>query len=361
MRNVYIFGPTVRKSEYIGLWQLHPFALFKKAFLKAGYKIIRKHARTCKEIDALTLNLKQADIIAIRPDWTEDPDDVLRLCKKLRNNYVDSTIVMIDPFDQANSRFFASLPYLDAMVKYLSLKDKKLYLNEYTAGVYAVQKLKDEFGVSPSDDWSVKSTVAEGQEHKIVTGNYIVEPDLIKKIMSPTQNWLLGRQDKNISLFSHMSCGKRGELEWYGKHRVEAVNQLKKLSAHNISVEAEYTGEPRISRKEYIKRLKASCLVYAPLGWGEVTMRTFEALAHKSLIIQPDITHLDMYPNIFVPNETYIPVKWDLSDLAEKCEYYITHEEERAKIVENAREAFFRDFTADKFINRYETIFNMKV
>lgn len=263
MRNLYIFGPTIRKSEYIGLWQLHPFTLFKKEFRKAGYNVIRKHARTCQDISNLTMNIDQPDIIAIRPDWTEDPKDVLSLCKKLRSNYLDSKIIMIDPFDQSSSRFFESLPYLNAMVKYLSLKDKKLYLNDYAAGVYAVQKLKDEFGVSPSDDWSVRSTVEEGQEHKIVSGNFIIEPQLIKKIKSPISNWLLERKDKNIGLFSHMSCGKRGELEWYGKHRVQAVEYMKKLSSFNISVEAEYLGEPRISRKEYVKRLEASRLVYS--------------------------------------------------------------------------------------------------
>lgn len=359
MRNVHIFGPTIKKSEYIGLWQLYPFILFKKEFREAGYNIISKHARTCEEINKLTINIDQPDIIAIRPDWTELPDDVLSVCKNLRDKYSDSKIIMIDPFDQTSSRFFESLPYLDAMVKYLSLRDKKLYLQDYTAGVYGVQKLKDEFGVSPSNDWSIRSTVDKGQEHKIVTGNFIIEPELIKKINSPINNWRLGKKDKKISLFCHMSCGKRGELEWYGKHRVKAVEYLKNLSSFNISVEAEYTGEPRLSRKEYVKRIKASKLVYSPLGWGEVTMRTFEAMAYQCLLVQPDISHLDMYPNIFVPNETFIPVKWDLTDLAEKCEYYITHESERVEIVTNAREAFFREFTAEKFINRYEHIFNM--
>jgi hypothetical protein len=361
MRNLYILGPTNKNSEYIGLWQLHPFTLFKKELRDAGYNVIRKHARTCQEISNLTKDLEQPDIIAIRPDWTENPNDVLNLCKNLRDNYFDSKIIMIDPFDQSSSRFFESLPYLNAMVKYLSLKDKKLYLADYAAGVYAVQKLKDDFGVSPSDDWSVRSTVEKGQEHKIVTGSFCIEPKLIKKIKSPINKWLLGMKDKNISLFCHMSCGKRDDLEWYGKHRVKAVEQLKKLSRYNISVEAEYLGEPRISSKEYVKRLKASKLVYSPLGWGEVTMRAYEALANQSLLVQPDISHLDMFPNIFVPNETYIPVKWDLTDLAEKSEYYMTHEAEAAEIVTKAREAFLNEFTADRFISRFERIFNMEL
>lgn len=329
--------------------------MFKKAFRKAGYNVILKQAVTVDEIKKESAKINQADIIIFRPDWLANKDDILDLSRGLREKHPDSTLIMVDPWDQTSSLFFESLPYLNAMVKYQTLSDKSLYLNDYQTGVYLNDKLISD-GILPPEDWSVKSPIEKGQQHKIVSGNFIIDPYLINKIKSPISNWLLEKKNQNVDLFCHVSVGKRGELEWYGKHRLLAIEQMQKLSNYNISVEAEYKGEPRISRREYVKRLKASKIVYSPLGWGEMTMRTIEAIAHRSLLIQADVSHLDIFPNIFVPYETYIPVQLDLSDLTEKCEYYINHEEKRLQIVNNAREVFLREFTSEKFINHMETI-----
>ncbi len=355
MKKLYVIGPKIKKTDYVGYWQLYPFILFKKEFRKAGYNVILKQALTVEDIKNETNKIDQADIIFFRPGWPENKDDVLSLCKSLREKYYDSKLIMIDPWDQTSSVFFESLPYLNAMVKYETLSDKSLYLKDYKTGVYLNDKLIDD-GILPDENWSTKSIIGKGQHHKIVSGNFIIDPYIIPKIKSPISNWLLKIKDNNLDLFCHVSVGKRDELQWYGKHRLLAIEQMRKLSNYNISVEAEYEGEPRISRRQYVKRLKASKVVFSPLGWGEMTMRTFEAIAHRSLLIQPDISHLDIFPNIFVPYETYIPVKLDLSDLAEKCEYYINNEAKRIQIVNNAREAFLKEFTSEKFINHMEAI-----
>lgn len=359
MKNVYILGPKVPKSSHVGLWQIHPFTLFKKEFYQAGYNIIRKHAMTVKDIAGAAESISDPHIIIIRPEWTELPADVVQLCISLRDKYLDSKIILLDPFDQTSSRFFESLPFLDALIKYQCLKDKELYLNDYLGGVYAVQKLKDDFGVSPSDDWSVKSKVEKGQQNKIVSGSFAIEPSLIKKIMSPLNNFLLGFTKKDIDLFCHMSCGKRDDLEWYGQHRVKAIDEMKKLTNFNISVEAKYAGDKHLTIKEYSKAQNASKILYSPLGWGEVTMRAFEAMATQCLLIQPDVSHLDVFPNIFLPFETYIPVKWDMSDLKDKCEEYMSNELKRVEVVNNARQSFLEQFTAHNFISRMEAIFAM--
>lgn len=361
MKNLYIFGQTNKNQYPVGLWQIAPFTLFKNEFLKSGYKIIREHASTVEQITTLTLNLDNPDIILIRPEWTENQNDVLSLCKKLRGRYPDSKIFMIDPFDQTTSRFFESLPYLNAMIKYQSLSDKDLYLklNDYAGGVYLNQKLKDEVGIATPKDWSVTSTVKDGQQHKIVSGNFLIDTNLVRNIQNPVISRLIGLKKKNIDLFSHLSCGDRGEVIWYGEHRIMALERMKSLSQFNLSVEAEYIGEPRISRRTYIRRLLASKIVYSPLGWGEMTMRTMEALAFKSMLIMPEVSHIDVFPDIFIPYETYIPVKFDLSDLAEKCEYYVDNDLNRIEIVNNAREAFLREFTPEKFIKHMEAIFSL--
>jgi glycosyltransferase involved in cell wall biosynthesis len=362
VQNLYIFGQTKKNSNFaVGLWQIAPFTLFKNELQKSGYKVIRKHASTVEEITRLTLNLNKPNIIIIRPEWTENQNDVLLLCKKLRDRYPVSKILMIDPFDQTTSRFFESLPYLDAMLKYQSLSDKNLYLKlkDYAGGVYLNQKLKEEVGIETPVDWSVTSCVQKGQEHKIVSGNFMIDNGIVRNIQNPLTSYLIGLKKKNIDIFAHMSCGKRGDIIWYGEHRIKAVEYLKKLTQFNISVEAEYSGEPRISRREYIRRGFASKIVYSPLGWGEMTLRPMEAIANRSMLIMPEVSHIDVFPNIFIPYETYVPVKLDLSDLAEKCEYYLNYDSKRIEITNNARKTFLREFTAEKFIKHMEAIINL--
>ena len=52
--------------------------------------------------------------------------------------------------------------------------------------------------------------------------------------------------------------------------------------------------------------------------------------------MKPDMGHVESNPNIFQPFATYVPVKWDFTDLQEKCEYYLRNEVERKRIVTTA-------------------------
>ena len=42
--------------------------------------------------------------------------------------------------------------------------------------------------------------------------------------------------------------------------------------------------------------------------------------------------HVEAYPNIYRPYETYVPVAWDYSDLDEKGDYYLRNTKERNRI-----------------------------
>jgi spore maturation protein CgeB len=61
-------------------------------------------------------------------------------------------------------------------------------------------------------------------------------------------------------------------------------------------------------------------------------------------------------PDIFVPDETYVPVKWDLSDLAEKCAFYLEHPEQRQRIVRQAYQVLSAFYTEDTFLGEVTAI-----
>jgi spore maturation protein CgeB len=79
-----------------------------------------------------------------------------------------------------------------------------------------------------------------------------------------------------------------------------------------------------------------SKVVFSPFGWGEVCFRDYEAVACGCLLVKPSMSHVATSPDIFVPDQTYVPVKWDFSDLCQKIEFYLSRPDEASRIAENA-------------------------
>ncbi|MDC7221308.1 MAG: glycosyltransferase family 1 protein [Spirochaetales bacterium] len=110
----------------------------------------------------------------------------------------------------------------------------------------------------------------------------------------------------------------------------------------------------RVSQHQFNKEIKKSKIILSPFGWGELCKRDFEAVYNRSLLLKPEMSHIETWPNIFKPEETYIPFKWDCSDLIEKGEYWLAHEKERLEVVENAFESYKTQINA--LDDRFEAI-----
>ena len=119
-----------------------------------------------------------------------------------------------------------------------------------------------------------------------------------------------------------------------------------KISGHPAFV----TGQ--VSQKRFNWEVQNSRIILSPFGWGELCFRDYEAVQSGALLVKPDMSHLETWPDIFVPGETYVPVAWDASDVIEKCEHYLAHESERRRIVANARQAYREQ--VDRLCERWE-------
>jgi hypothetical protein len=113
-----------------------------------------------------------------------------------------------------------------------------------------------------------------------------------------------------------------------------------------------------VPQGRYYRELKDSKIVLSPFGWGEVCFRDFEAILAGALLLKPDMSHLSTWPNVYIPNETYIPLKWDGSDLLEKTERYLDDERERIRIAGNAWEQYRKELAGlsghvDSLLGKY--------
>jgi len=98
----------------------------------------------------------------------------------------------------------------------------------------------------------------------------------------------------------------------YAFHRVSCSLQVDQISSkYNYIVSGQCRGS------EYLRRMEQSKVCISPLGLGEVCFREFEAICHGAIVIKPDMSHIETWPDIYRAYETYIPCKWDWSDLEE--------------------------------------------
>lgn len=73
----------------------------------------------------------------------------------------------------------------------------------------------------------------------------------------------------------------------------------------------------RVPRREYQREIRQVQAVLSPFGWGEVCFRDVEAVMNGAVMVKPDMAHLETWPDLYRPEETYVPVPWDGAGLHE--------------------------------------------
>lgn len=101
----------------------------------------------------------------------------------------------------------------------------------------------------------------------------------------------------------------------------------------------------RVPPAQFFAGLQRSRITFSPFGWGELCFRDFEAVRAGSLLLKPDMSHLQTWPDIFRPGITYVPVRWDGSDLGERIQYYLDRPQERREIAGEAYRVLAQELT----------------
>ena len=98
--------------------------------------------------------------------------------------------------------------------------------------------------------------------------------------------------------------------------------------------------QARVSKNKYFNELCLSQVVVSPFGWGEINIRDYETFCAGAVLLKPTMDHLKTFPNFFEENKTYIPYRWDSSDVLEKAVEILSCPSEYHAIAERAQERF---------------------
>jgi hypothetical protein len=130
---------------------------------------------------------------------------------------------------------------------------------------------------------------------------------------------------------------------YYTNHRLSPWEILNKLNGISYEIN-------KRPYEEFVNILRRSKCTLSPYGMGEICFRDFEIIQYGSVMIKPDMSLINTYPNIYIPYETYIPCKLDWSDLEEKIDWVKSHPKECKDIINNSRELMKKTFTIENLL-----------
>jgi hypothetical protein len=109
-----------------------------------------------------------------------------------------------------------------------------------------------------------------------------------------------------------------GTVEYNGSE-VETHRRYAELVAAAVPGGIGKSGRP-FRKGEYAATMRKSKTVLCPFGWGESAHRDYEAMLLGCVVLKPDCSAIDCWPNIYVDGETYIKCREDFADVPEIVE-----------------------------------------
>lgn len=135
------------------------------------------------------------------------------------------------------------------------------------------------------------------------------------KMGQPRQQMVDFSAQRDIAVHCVCYVNYRGsEIETHRRAAVAAVHQW----AGDHGGQWVTIGEGRVlNHSDYLQMMFRSRVVVSPWGWGEACHRDYEAMLLGAVLVKPPMGHIVCWPDIYRPNETYIPCRLDFADLPE--------------------------------------------
>jgi len=289
------------------------------------------------------LGRSRADVALVIVDWRTPVQTMHETFAAARAVRGGGKLVVFDTFDQTSTPFFDLLPLVDVYLKSKVLSLLPRYSERFDGGFVVTDYYRRTLGWDLAG-WEFGSIPDPAYLDKILLGWNFAVSRRCRALLQFNRRLPVPYARRRIDLHARITPRNRAQHDWYERSRQfaqEAVGSLR----HRCRV----TPIGRIPPWRYFPELRRSKLVFSPFGWGEVCLRDYEAVCCGCLLVKPDISHLATSPDIFEAGVTYAPVRWDLSDLSEVCERYLSDEAAACRIAQNAQQRLSSYFARAAF------------
>ena len=273
--------------------------------------------------------------------WGEGDSEqgVAALLERLANRV--GNVIWFDTTDGTGTTQFQFLPYVHKYLKLQVLRDRSLYQKSYYGGRYFTEYYHDQFGINDTQEYPEMTPAPASELHKIDVawghplsdyGRWAPWLRRIRRLIPiPTRytQRFIPPIDRTVDTsFRYGSSYKR--------ETVAFQRQLVRKTAESLGFPTD-----KIPRPEYLKELRSCKVAVSPFGWGEPSYKDFEVMLNGAALLKPDVTHMQTWPDLYVAGETYMPFKWDCSDLEAVLEAALTGDTWR-DIAEQAQSEYGR-------------------
>jgi hypothetical protein len=272
---------------------------------------------------------------------------VSRFCEQ--SSETGTKLVYFDGDDDVCVQWPEILRLVDLYVKKGVFTDVNNYLRPFV-------------GKSNLTDYVSKECGTSFETMDIPKSGVLETPDLAKLHLG----WSTALDDRHVDLFKQVKppppstkdvdilCRASVPQDWSFPLRNSVVPKLEPMCARYRVIMSLPT--TRVPRRQYYEELLRSRICVSPFGYGEVCGRDIEAVTCGCLLVKPNMSHIRSHPDVFIPGETYVPVRWDYADLVETCTRYLDQEADRTRIADNAYQVLANYYRDDTFVGTFASV-----
>jgi hypothetical protein len=288
----------VTQPERIPQSQIFPFHHYA-ADLKRLYGAEVREADVWDVLKGVVPPATGASVVAFQTPFDIGDADLTRLVALLRAQNPGARIVALDWFAPTDLRNAARMDGLvDLYVKKHLLRDRGLYGRPTLGDTNLTDHYNRRFGIPEPEQCFA---IPDGFLDKVILGPSFATAPMILPA-------LLGRRPRGARPIDLHARFATGGTPWYAGMRGESEAALGQVPELTV-LRGEGVPLPR-----FMVEMARSKLCFSPFGYGEVCWRDYEAIAAGAVLLKQDMAHVQTDPDIFVPWETYVPLRWDLSD-----------------------------------------------
>lgn len=354
----------------IARMQLEPLLASRTSLRRRGWHLEHVSTDTIQEklAAAEKAGTDRVEAVCVQFNWRCPVQEVVAATEKLRDRLPGaSRLVFLDYYDGTASHHLAVLPHVDGYLKkQLPQKLADLAIDPQEGGTIARYFRQLYSQPQPPSGPDLLGLIAKHSSKMHLGWN--LGANWFVRAMLHRRTWrrlfrseiraVLPLSDREIDVHCRVGLSDHGVEDWYRLHRRAVLRVLESSQpGHRVVIGASGADVgPPIPRRRYLRELRQARVCVSPFGYGEICYRDFEAVAAGCLLLKPDMAHVRTEPDIYMPFETYVPFRWDLSDLREVLEHYLHDLNAAQAIATRARTAFIEYFRQKPWIGQFVSV-----
>lgn len=283
------------------------------------------------------------------------------------------SLVWFDPHESSGQTEFEVLPYVSRYLKRHLLRDRNLYRQELYGGRLFTDYYHRMFGVKDDHHQRLPMPLPPGEENKLgISWNLgLLEfrrGNNFQLLFNAVGDFIESHlRDRHRIQFSDPNGPKSVDVMalFNTFYRRETVGFQRKLALEKLNVlqgKGFLCSGQKVKPVQFKQMLSDAKIVVSLFGIGEVCYREFEAFLAGAAVVMPDMSHMETWPDVYLANETYAPVRWDLSNLVETVQSLLQDDKRRVEMARRAQNVYLPHWSIEgkqAFALRFKQLLDM--